>query len=276
MPRSGSASSASRQSVRRRSRRSAGRCRSSAASSAGPCAQAHPGPPCRARRHGRAGDARPPAARRARVGHGGAEHRPARGRDAADARRTGQPRRRRDRGAAVRCDPAEDDDVAAVVSGRRADTGGTALVAMTIDLSPYLDAVPDVVVERLRGARRVLAVGAREPRCRHARGHARRRSSRRGLGRQGGSRLHGSGAAAVRLPRRHRAVPDRPGPGRRIRPARAVRLRRRSIGSARSAVRHARRCSIGCHVSSSTITPRTRRSGTPTGSNRAPLRRARW
>lgn len=34
---------------------------------------------------------------------------------------------------------------------------------MTIDLGAYLDAVPDVVVERLRGARRVLAVGHENP-----------------------------------------------------------------------------------------------------------------
>ena len=34
---------------------------------------------------------------------------------------------------------------------------------MTVDLSPYLDAVPDLVVERLRGARRVLAVGHENP-----------------------------------------------------------------------------------------------------------------
>lgn len=34
---------------------------------------------------------------------------------------------------------------------------------MTIDLRPYLDAVPDVVVERLRGARRVLAVSHENP-----------------------------------------------------------------------------------------------------------------
>ena len=34
---------------------------------------------------------------------------------------------------------------------------------MTIDLTPYLDTVPDVVVERLRGARRVLAVGHENP-----------------------------------------------------------------------------------------------------------------
>ena len=34
---------------------------------------------------------------------------------------------------------------------------------VTVDLSPYLDAVPDLVVERLRGARRVLAVGHENP-----------------------------------------------------------------------------------------------------------------
>ena len=34
---------------------------------------------------------------------------------------------------------------------------------MTIELGPYLDAVPDVVVERLRSARRVLAVGHENP-----------------------------------------------------------------------------------------------------------------
>jgi phosphoesterase RecJ-like protein len=34
---------------------------------------------------------------------------------------------------------------------------------MTVDLTPYLDAVPDLVVERIRGARRVLAVGHENP-----------------------------------------------------------------------------------------------------------------
>jgi phosphoesterase RecJ-like protein len=34
---------------------------------------------------------------------------------------------------------------------------------MTVDLAPYLAAVPDVVVDRLRGARRVLAVGHENP-----------------------------------------------------------------------------------------------------------------
>jgi bifunctional oligoribonuclease and PAP phosphatase NrnA len=34
---------------------------------------------------------------------------------------------------------------------------------MTVDLSPYLDAVPEAVIERLRGARRVLAVSHENP-----------------------------------------------------------------------------------------------------------------
>ncbi len=34
---------------------------------------------------------------------------------------------------------------------------------MTVDLTPYLDAVPQVVLDRLRGARRVLAVGHENP-----------------------------------------------------------------------------------------------------------------
>ncbi len=34
---------------------------------------------------------------------------------------------------------------------------------MTVDLSPYLDAVPDLVVDRIRGARRVLAVSHENP-----------------------------------------------------------------------------------------------------------------
>jgi phosphoesterase RecJ-like protein len=34
---------------------------------------------------------------------------------------------------------------------------------VSVDLTPYLDAVPDIVVERVRGARRVLAVGHENP-----------------------------------------------------------------------------------------------------------------
>ena len=40
---------------------------------------------------------------------------------------------------------------------------GTAPGSSTVDLGPYLDAVPGIVVERLRGARRVLAVGHENP-----------------------------------------------------------------------------------------------------------------
>ena len=34
---------------------------------------------------------------------------------------------------------------------------------VTVDLAPYLDAVPAVIVDRLRGARRVLAVSHENP-----------------------------------------------------------------------------------------------------------------
>jgi bifunctional oligoribonuclease and PAP phosphatase NrnA len=34
---------------------------------------------------------------------------------------------------------------------------------MSVDLGPYLDAVPSAVVERIQGARRVLAVGHENP-----------------------------------------------------------------------------------------------------------------
>jgi len=34
---------------------------------------------------------------------------------------------------------------------------------LTVDLAPYLDAVPQAVIDRLRGARRVLAVGHENP-----------------------------------------------------------------------------------------------------------------
>ncbi len=34
---------------------------------------------------------------------------------------------------------------------------------MTVDLGPYLEAVPDAVVDRLRGAKRVLAVSHENP-----------------------------------------------------------------------------------------------------------------
>ena len=48
---------------------------------------------------------------------------------------------------------------------------------VTVDLSPYLDAVPDIVVERLRARAARAGRGPREPRRRHARGQPRDRPS---------------------------------------------------------------------------------------------------
>ena len=81
---------------------------------------------------------------------------------------------------------------------------------MTVDLAPYLDAVPDVVVERLRGARRVLAVGHENPDADTLGATLGVVAHRRGPRRHGRPGVHGPGPAAVRLPAGHRALPDRP------------------------------------------------------------------
>ena len=173
---------------------------------------------------------------------------------AADAGAAAPPRRRPRRGAAVggaapvRARPRARRAIGRAPTSPRkpARTQGAASDASTS--SRYLDAVPEAVVERLRGARRVLAVEPREPRRRHARGDARRRPPRRGAGRHGRPRLHRPGPAAVRLPGRRRALPDRPGPGRAVRPARHLRLRlaradRRGRATATPS------CSSGCRGS---------------------------
>ena len=95
----------------------------------------------------------------------------------------------------------------ASVAGPRASRAhGPGKRPMSVDLTPYLDAVPDAVVERI--ARRPARPGGRprEPRRRHARGDARRRprSSRPSAGRADPVCI-GPGAAALRLPRRRRA-----------------------------------------------------------------------
>ena len=48
-------------------------------------------------------------------------------------------------------------------AAREAPSRRHAQALMTVDLGPFLAAVPDAVVERLRGARRVLAVGHENP-----------------------------------------------------------------------------------------------------------------
>ena len=91
--------------------------------------------------------------------------RPGRG-IAADTDRARASARRSRRGAAVR-GPQAGSERQASVPGRRAiewrPPDQARVVAVTVDLGAYLDAVPDVVVERIRGARRVLAVSHENP-----------------------------------------------------------------------------------------------------------------
>src|SRR4029077_8173745 len=49
------------------------------------------------------------------------------------------------------------------VQARRSRQADTTAAPVTVDLGPYLDAVPTIVVDRLRGARRVLAVSHENP-----------------------------------------------------------------------------------------------------------------
>ena len=190
-------------------------------------------------------------------------------------------RRRRARGAAVRGDPAE---AARPPPGgpareRAGLEGGfpaaTRPPAMTIDLGPYLDTVPDAVVERLRGARRVLAVSHENP-------DADTLGATLGVVRIVES-LGGTADAVCTDPvpplydflpevERFRTDPDDEAP---LRPAGRLRLRharpdrRRPRSTCRS-------CSIDCPGSSSTTTPRTPRRARPTGSSPTPRRPARW
>ena len=192
--------------------------------------------------------------------------------------------RRRSPGCRTRATCAEEPPSAVRVPSRRrrarrADQGtgrGTATAGhgaredrpMTVDL----DAVP-----RRRpglGRRRPAARGAarprgqpREPRRRHARRRARRRPPGRGERRHGRRRVHGSGAAAVRVPAGDRALPDRSRPGAPTTTSWSSPTAARSSGSARSATATPS-CSRGCPGSSSTITPPTTPRATPTGSIR--------
>ena len=131
--------------------------------------QAHPGPARPSRRHRRARDADPPAPRRDRR-RGGPGPGPPADRVAADAGRPGPPGRGPARGATVGR-PRPGAAAAAEPSGRlapaevqgRVPQDDASAVPVTVDLTPYLDVVPQVVVDRLRGARRVLAVSHENP-----------------------------------------------------------------------------------------------------------------
>ncbi len=132
--------------------------------------QADPGAPRPARRLGRAGHARPAAprasSRRATTPDGDAP--------VGESLPTPVPRlpheRRPGRGAAVRrrAVRSRGPDRGAAGHGRNArpkdrSRGDGRAVAVSVDLQAFLAAVPDVVVERLRGARRVLAVSHENP-----------------------------------------------------------------------------------------------------------------
>ena len=147
---------------------------------------------------------------------------------------------------------------------------------MTVDLDAYLDAVPHVVVERIRGARRVLAVGHENP-------DADTLGATLGVVRLVEA-LGGTADPVCTDPvpplydflagiERFRTDPD---PTRRLRPAgrSPTAARSSAIGEvARPPRRAVRR---GCRASSSTTTPRTTRPARPTGSTPPPPRRARW
>ena len=121
--------------------------------------------------------------------------------------------------------------------------------AVTVDLGPYLDAVPQSVVDRLRGARRVLAVGHENPDADTLGATLGVVRLDRGERRAGRSGVHRPDPAAVRLPRRRRAVPDRSGPHRAVRPGRDLRLRiaRADRGRRRPARRAVRPPAAGHH-----------------------------
>ena len=115
---------------------------------------------------------------------------------------------------------------------------------MSVDLGPYLEVVPTAVVERLRGARRVLAVGHENPDADTLGATLAVDRDRGGVRRSGRPGLHRPGSGAVRLPGGHRAVPHGSGPRRRLRPARDLGLRHarsggRCPGTARRALRTA-------------------------------------
>ena len=140
---------------------------------------------------------------------------------------------------------------------------------MTVDL----DAVPrrrpaTSSSSGSRGARRVLAVGHENPDADTLGAALGVVPLVEALGGRADAGLHRPGPAAVRLPARRRARPDRSRPGTRLRPARRRRTAARSTGSAPSASATPS-CSSGCRGSSSTTTPRTTRPARPTGSIRA-------
>ncbi len=275
MPRSGSASSASRPNARRRWRRCDARCRSSATSWARGCGSSAsrtstststtrpnvaPGSSsCSASwRPGRCRTRTRRSANRSRRRSPGCRT------SATWPRSRRRPSGRRCRGGVVATtfDPAPD---------RRSATDRT----VTVDLDPFLAAVPDAVVSAAgRGPTRAGGQ-PREPGRRHDRSGPRpsRAWSRRVAARP----------TCCARTRSRPCTGSCPGSNdsERIRTRlptttwRSSSTAGRSSGSATWAFA-TRSCSSACRGWSSTITPRTMPAGKPTGSIRRPRRRARW
>ena len=209
-----------------------------------PAHQADPGPARPPRRHRRARDAHPAAARRdrdrARRPDAGRARSPSRcrRRSRASTRPTTSPRSRH-----PRSDPSPPPRRAAAADRPAADDsaqGAPPAVAMTVDLAPYLDAVP-AGRRRPPAGRPARARGQpREPRRGHARRDARRRPPGRGARRprrrrsaRTRSRRCTTSCAGVE---RFRTDPDPDAP---LRPRWSSPTAARSSGSARSRARHA-------------------------------------
>ena len=146
---------------------------------------------------------------------------------------------------------------------------------MSVDLGAYLEAVPAQVVERLRGARRVLAVGHENPDADTLGATLAVTAIVEACGGRADPvctdpvpELYGFLAGIERF----RTDPTR----RRLRPARDLGLRHARSGGRRRA-NGMPSSSNGCLASSSTTTRRTTtNAGPPTGSIRPPPPRARW
>ena len=108
------------------------------------------------------------------------------------------------------------------------------------------DAVPEPVLARIRAARHVLAVSHENPDADTLGAVLGHLPDRRGPGRSRDRRLHGSGAAALRLHARDRPVPHGPGPGARPTTCSSSPTARRPSGWARWPARQRRACSRRC------------------------------
>ena len=177
---------------------------------------AHPGPARPARRHGRARYAHPAVLAELETGSVPDRDRPSPNRCRRRSRGSISPMtsnrsRRRPFGRPYRRGRA-------AIAGRKAGLGAQVvrscaaeIDAVTVDLGPYLDAVPQSVVDRFGGGKRVLAVSHENPDA-DTLGATLGvvASSRRWAAWR--PRVHRPVAAAVRLPRGHRTLSHRSRP----------------------------------------------------------------